>query len=330
MEAYLFAIVLLVLAVVCILLERTYFYLPPKELKRQAAYGKWVARVLYRAASYGTDLKLLLWFLAGVFASGGFVLFARVAPPLIGFLAILLVLWLALVWLPRARLTAVGTWLAIRSTPFIVAVLQALHPGIRHVARYATTHGEDHHTGLYDLDDLYDLLERQKVQQDNRIKPEDLEHMRHVLRFGTQVIRDVMVPRKQVLAVDAHDDLGPILLDELHNSGHACFPVYEGKPGNIVGVLEVADIADARYYGKVREYARHRLTFLKDNETLEHALLAFYETRQHLFIVLDKQDRYTGILTLTDVIHWLYGAIASPEAAENTEKVSEKPSEVVE
>src|SRR6266446_6595999 len=123
MVPFIFALLLVSLALLMLTLEKTYFYVPYKELKRQAAHGDQLAATLYRAAAYDSELKLLLWLLTGLCASAGIVLFARVAPPLLGFTAVALVVWLGFVWLPRTRLTLTGARLAEWCTPALVEML---------------------------------------------------------------------------------------------------------------------------------------------------------------------------------------------------------------
>jgi len=69
MLEFISATILLLLALVAITLQKTYYYLPEAELKRQAQRGNALAKVLYRAVAYGANLRLLLWLLIGLFAA---------------------------------------------------------------------------------------------------------------------------------------------------------------------------------------------------------------------------------------------------------------------
>lgn len=357
MTAYIVALLLTALALLALLLEKTYFYLPPKELKRQAAQGDAMASTLYQAAAYGTSLKLLLWCVTGLAAAGGFVLFARVAPALFGFLLVALVLWLAFLWLPRARLSAGVVHLTIWCTPAVVEILRLLHPIIEYMAVYTGNFSAaaGPHTGLYEQEDLLDLIERQERQGDNRVDGEVLELLRRALRFGGYTVRDARVPRRRVTAVSLDEDLGPVVLDELHRTGHSQFPVYEGEATNIVGVLMLDDAAEGRRHSTVRGHCDRRLAYVHEDDSLRFALQVFYQSHHQLLIVVNGSGAYTGILTLRDVLQRLFDAAghdadmrhddraavaarhhlrskpagdAAHDAA--TEKLSENPSEVVE
>lgn len=311
---YLLALLLALLAFAAIVLEKTYFYLPIKELKRQAAHHEEPAATLFRVAVYGTDLKLLLWIVIGLCAAGSFALFEHVAPDVLALIAIVLIIWFGFLWLPRTRLTAFGAQLAVWCTPVLVEVLRWWHPLGRYVSRFVAGHHTSGHTGLYEKEDLFDLLDRQHRQSDSRISDDDIKRMRSVLQFTEYHVGDVTIPRKQVRAVAVNEPISPVLVDELHQSGHVRFPVYDGKVSNIVGTLPLEVVADIKHKGVVGDYYDEHLAYVHENDNLEQALRAFYETRQHLFIVINSVDQYIGIITLSDILRYLFGAVEKEQS----------------
>lgn len=309
MIAYIVALLLLSLALLAMTLEKAYFYVPYRELKRLAVRRDAISVTLFQAAAYGDELKLLLFTTMGVSAAGGFVLFSRIAPPVFGFVCVGLVLLVAYVWLPRTHLSQFGAQLAVWSVPLLLHVLRILHPVSERIVRRLTRFQASGHTGLYEHDDMVGLLEQQALQADNRMSEQELSLMRQVIQFGSLTTADVLVPRKQVKAVSIDDDISPVFLAELHESGHPRFPVYDGKKSNIVGTLPVDMVADVKHHGKVRDTFDHHLAYLHEKDSLEHALRAFYETGQHLFVIVNNRDEYVGIVTLSDILHKLFGAI---------------------
>jgi CBS domain containing-hemolysin-like protein len=352
MSSFIFAILLVLLALLALTLEKTYFYIPARELKRMARGGDKVAQTLFSAEVYGGELKLILWLIVGLSAAGGIVMFARVAPSLIGFLAVVLILWLAFVWIPRTRLTIVGTYLAVWCTPAVVRLLRLLHPVSAYLAFYIGRFPAIAHTGLYEREDIYELLRRQKQQNDNRISDQDLELIRKTLRFGDYHVRDLVVPKRRVRTVSVNDNLGPVLLDELNKTNHSRFPVYDGQPSNIVGTFAIDVAVEAIKGGKVRDFFERKVAYVHENDSLEQALRALNETNQHLLVVINSFNEYVGIITLSDILQELLGeastesfdqhedrkAVASrhdhkdsspdPEVAEK--KVPAQPTEMVE
>jgi len=169
-------------------------------------------------------------------------------------------------------------------------------------------HKKDGHTGLFDRQDVYALVERQKRQADSRLTEDELERIRRVLQLGENHVRDVLVPLRRVKMVAANEALSPVLLDELYSSGHAFFPVYDSDPANAVGLLALDRVADIKRTGKVGDYSSAKLAYVHEADTLEQALRALAESRQHLLIVVNNTDEYVGIVTLSDITRWLLGA----------------------
>ena len=308
MLLYISALIALLLAFSALTLRKTYYYLPEAELKRQAKSGDSLAKVLWRAVAYGQSLQLLLWILIGVFAAVGFVLFARVAPPIFGFVAVALLLWLAFAWTPTTKLTRIGARLSRWFTPTIVWLLSWTATPLSGLTRFGHRfHPVVVHTGLYQKEDLLTLINRQKQQPDSRVAVGELELAERALRFDKYKVRDVLIPRKQVKIVGRGDAVGPILLDELHATGHSRFPVYGKAPDDIIGTLHLMSLDEAKQGGHVRDFMEKGVIYVHESDTLADALRAVYTTKHQLFVVINSFEEYVGILTLEDILHTLIG-----------------------
>lgn len=308
MTLYLVALVLVLIAFLAITLDKAYFYLSVAELRCRAERDKLVAPALLSVARYGLEARLLLGAIALLAAAGGLAIFVQLAPAVLGFGVILIVILLAFLYHPRTRVTSVGVRLAVWSAPVVAWCLRSLQQGLRPIANWLNQRPNlRRHTGMYDRADLVELLQRQTAQRDNRLSAAEVARLQRALRFSELTVSDVMTPRKSVKAVDAREAISPILIDELHQAGHPCFPVYEDKPTHIVGVLTLEHIADVRQHGVVQESMDTQISYLRQADSLEQALDTFYQTRRHLFIVTSTADKYVGILTLTDLLHQLAG-----------------------
>lgn len=308
MTTFITAVILLGLALFGIALRKTYDYLPRKELKRQARSGDKVAKTLYRAVAYGPSLRLFLWLFIGVTASAGFVLFARHVPPLLSFLTVAGLLWYGFVWMPTARISSIGARLVVAATPLISWLLNYLHPLFYRLARVVQPRREGmYHTGLYEREDLVELLELQRGLTDSRISGAEIDMAIHALTFGERTAGEIVVPRRIVKMVGADDVIGPILMGELHDSGHSRFPVYSGNQDTLIGMLYLRDLIDAKHGGKVRDVARPEVYFLHEDQSLYQALHAFIKTKHHLFIVVNSFEEFIGIVTIEDVLEQVIG-----------------------
>lgn len=341
MLSFIFAVILVLLAITATILRKTYSMVPAHELKRQASGGNSLARELYRAVGYGSSLRVVLWIVTALGGAGGIVLFARVAPGWLGFILVAVTLWLAFSWLPNTRVTGVSTRLTLLATPAVVWLLNYLDPLLRKLSGPILRHHVPRHSGLYELQDLLNLLDLQANQPDSRITTEELALIRQVLQFGDRKVRDALRPRQQIKSVALNDAIGPILLDELHASGQSSFPVKKtARSKEIIGSLQLGDIG-IHSKGTVENYYTTGVIYIHESDSLADALHVFYQTKRQLFIVINSFEEYVGVLTLEDIVHQLVGRPAENEtlgghdnsvvvAARHTQKVAPEAEVVAE
>jgi CBS domain containing-hemolysin-like protein len=305
MIQFIVALVFLLIALGAITLLKTYYYLPRRELQRQARAHHPLAVVLWRAVAFGSSLQLLLWTVIGVSAGVGLVLLTRVAPPVLGIVVVALTVWLGFVWIPRTRLTSFGGRLAGLATPTVVWLLSVMQPVWSWTTQQLGRFSLGAHTGLYEREDLEDIIERQAAQPDNRISNDVLDLARRALKFDDYRVADVVVSRVGVKSLSADEAIGPVLMDELHAAGHSRFPVYQGDKNNIVGTLYLRDIVDGKRSGTVATYADRHVFYVHENDRLSEALRAFRQAKQQLLVVVNSFEEYVGIITVTDVLQKL-------------------------
>lgn len=301
-------VLLAAITLVAISVQRSYGSLPLKELRKRSREGDVVARALFKAAAYGSSLRALLWALIIGFGSLLFLLVSKETASWFAFLVIAFVLWFGFVWLPAREATRVSLWLAQQLAPVFAKILEYLHPLLQKAARFTAKHRPvTVHTGLYDTDDLKELFARQKVQADNRVQREVLEIVEQALSFGDKKVLDILTPRRVVKVVSANDTIGPLLLDDLHKSGHSRFPVYDGKHDNIVGVLFLKQAVRAKAGGSIEKVMTGQVCYVHEQQPLTEALQAILKTHQQLFVVVNSFEEYVGIVTIEDIMEAIVG-----------------------
>ncbi len=306
---YAVILVLFLLAAAGITLEKAYFYLPAKELSRRAERGDPIAAAIARAAHYGDELRAMLLTVIIASLSAGLVLLVRLTPIGIGVALTVIIIALTFFWLPRTRLTANGARFAALCSPSFVWLLSHVHPVLQPIATWLgrqLLHRT--HTGLYELTDMQEFLDRQRRQRDNRISSNDIDRLQHVLAADTQTVGELMTPRKAVIMVSAKEQISPVFVNELHQTGHALFPVYDGAKTTVTGVLALADIADIHQQGKVANKMNREFATIHQSATLQAAAVIFSGSHQPLCIVVDDHEKYAGILTVGDMLRYIFGS----------------------
>jgi CBS domain containing-hemolysin-like protein len=195
MTNFILGIIFLILALFGVVLRKTYFSLPLGELKRRARKHEPHAAQLYRAAAYGNSLRSLLWLYIGLTSAISLILLARVLPVWLSVVIVGPVLWIVFSLLPASRTSRLGIWSTRIVTPVIAWVLNYLHPVLSRGADFVQQrYVAPEHTGLYERDDLLQLIRSQQNQPDSRISPEELEIVERTLSFDNYKVSNILSP----------------------------------------------------------------------------------------------------------------------------------------
>jgi CBS domain containing-hemolysin-like protein len=134
--------------------------------------------------------------------------------------------------------------------------------------------------------------------------------MSSIADFGDTRVRDVMVPRIDIVALDVAMDRDE-LITHIVDAGHSRIPVYERSIDRIIGVLHTQDLLVKALEGEefsIRTLAREAF-FVPESKLITELLSEFKVRRQHLAVVVDEYGGTAGIVTLEDVIEELVGEI---------------------
>lgn len=143
----------------------------------------------------------------------------------------------------------------------------------------------------------------QLLSADERVR------MQHMLSFETRYVKEVMTPRGVVDTVGKGDVLGPLVLDDLHKTGHSRFPVIDGDIDHIVGMLYIQNLLtlDSKKTVTAEKAMDANVFYVREDQTLQHALAAFLRSHHHLFVVVNEFQETVGLLSLEDTLEALIG-----------------------
>jgi magnesium and cobalt transporter len=144
------------------------------------------------------------------------------------------------------------------------------------------------------------------------IDDDALTMLEGVLEVGDLQVRDIMVPRAQMVFVRRNERAARIL-PVVVESGHSRFPVMDDDRDNIVGILLAKDLlrlttAEKRERFDIREYMRPAV-FVPESKRLNVLLKEFRRSRNHMAIVVDEYGGVSGLVTIEDVIEQIVGQI---------------------
>jgi CBS domain containing-hemolysin-like protein len=303
------SLIFLALALFGVILKKTYFALPLSELKRRAGKNDQTAAVLFKAAAYGDSLRIALWIYISLTAAVSLILMAKLVPLWLSLIIIAILLWVIFSLVPTASVSSFGISLTRLATPFLAWLLNYLHPLFsRGALEVEKNRLKRLHTGIFERDDLLELIDRQQYHEDNRLSAEELEIVRRALQFKDQKVSTYLIPRKKVKTVLATDTIGPILINELHESNQDYVLVKESSKGRVVGTLAFRDLGIASR-GQAKDHMDSTLYYLHEQDNLSEALHAFFVTNHSMFTVVNSSEEFSGIITIEAVLRQLLGHV---------------------
>ncbi len=161
-----------------------------------------------------------------------------------------------------------------------------------------------------DLRGLVDLLEQRRV-----IQPDERAMIHSVFELGDTIVREVMVPRTDMVFVERGKTLRQALSLALR-SGFSRIPVIGENEDDIVGIAYLKDIVTRSYEHREGESTEQvesimrPATFVPESKPID-ALLREMQARQiHLAIVIDEYGGTAGLVTIEDILEEIVGEIA--------------------
>ncbi|WAK00636.1 HlyC/CorC family transporter [Methylobacter sp. YRD-M1] len=159
-----------------------------------------------------------------------------------------------------------------------------------------------------DLDDLLEVL--REAREKRLLDTDALSMIEGVLQVSEMRVRDIMIPRIQMVVVPRDAELNtifPLVLE----SAHSRFPVIEDDRSKVVGILLAKDLlahALQNKHLKVEEIMRP-VNFVPESKRLNVLLKEFRTNRDHMAIVIDEYGLAAGLITIEDVLEQIVGEI---------------------
>lgn len=161
-----------------------------------------------------------------------------------------------------------------------------------------------------DLEELQEVLA--DAHQRGLFDADALEMLQGVLEVAELQVRDIMVPRSQMVVVnrsDAPEEILPVVIE----SGHSRFPVIGDDRDEVAGILLAKDLL--RYYTEdgqgefdIKECLRPAV-FIPESKRLNVLLKEFRVSHNHIAIVVDEYGGVAGLVTIEDVLEQIVGDI---------------------
>ena len=161
---------------------------------------------------------------------------------------------------------------------------------------------------VHSVEELAMLIE--DTEEAGFLDADQAELVQNVFQLTTKSVRDCMVPREKMAALELSMPPEKIL-EAVRSGAHTRMPVYSGSFDNIVGIVNTKDLF---YLFSLRgvvilEDAIYPPLFLKPDEEIGNALRLFKKAKRPMALVRDEDGKICGILTLEDILEEIIGDI---------------------
>ncbi|WP_448213312.1 HlyC/CorC family transporter [Colwellia sp. MEBiC06753] len=171
-------------------------------------------------------------------------------------------------------------------------------------------------------DELFSVIN--DAEDRELIKPETKQMIEGVLEVSEMRVRDIMIPRSQIISLDINQPLAaflPIILE----SAHSRFPVVNEDIDNVEGMLLAKDLLAYAFKEEAEEFSLRDLIrpamIIPESKKVEPLLKEFRSKRYHMAIVVDEYGGVSGVVTIEDILELIVGEIEDETDDEIEEEI---------
>lgn len=223
-----------------------------------------------------------------------------------------LVFTMAILLLTEILPKTVGVNYCRQVAPHIAAPLRAmivvLKPFIwlaRLMTRLVPSSSQSQHISAEELTTIASMSRKSGVIEANQEKV-----IANILQLGNKTVRQAMTPRTVTFSAPQALTIKEAGKMEEKWRMHSRWPVYDGEPDNVVGIVLSQDVLMAAAIGqnnlKLSQLMRP-VHFVPETAPLDRIFIDFFERYQHLFVVVDEYGSVTGVISMEDVLEEIIG-----------------------
>lgn len=243
-------------------------------------------------------LNAALWLACLINFSVVFVLLSNIFSDLVLFLLYLVVIGYEFVYLNFYTPSRLSFYLARKSLPLSAAISKYANKYIGFIARYFPA-SKENKSLIYSDDDLVELLKNQQEIKTNRIDEGLLKRLVKLIKNYEKTAYQIMTKLDEVKKIDANEEIGPVIIDELHKTGSKYFLVSEGD--EFVGYLKLRDLISLKKTGKVRTITNRDLDYIDRSSDIGEVVELFLNGSSPVFLVRDENETI-GFITIEEIL----------------------------
>ncbi len=164
-----------------------------------------------------------------------------------------------------------------------------------------------------------------QAEQDKSMDSKQLDLLSSILEFPSIRVKDVMVPRQNVMAIPKGATFGDVVR-VVRSSVHSRYPVYDGNLDNTIGFIHVKDLAlvssESKNNFTIENFIKKSF-FVYESMRIQTVFDSMNRKKVHLAMVKDEMGVITGILSLEDIMEEIFGEIQDEHDEDELSKTKE-------
>ena len=147
--------------------------------------------------------------------------------------------------------------------------------------------------------------------ESGEINQTELAYLENIFAFDERILKDIMIPRNQIVTLDKKMSLTEIL-ETLDQYEYTRYPVTEnGDKDILVGFINTKEMLTSIAAGRekpIKDFI-HEMPRLKSTTHIKDVLLRMQQNRVHMAIVIDEKGHTAGLVTMEDILEEIVGEI---------------------
>lgn len=177
-----------------------------------------------------------------------------------------------------------------------------------------------------DLRETIEEIIEDRAEEQSPIAGDEKKLLANILRLSGVTVNDVMVPRSDIIAIEASLEFNDIVKAVIE-SGHSRLPVYRETLDDVIGIVHIKDVFSC--YSQEKSADLHRLflppLFISPSMRALDLLLKMRVTHKHLALVVDEYGGTNGLVTIEDLIEEIVGEIEDEHDVAEAPKLMPRP-----
>ncbi len=296
MLSLIFAIILLVIILCLISTIKLINYLPEREINRRTDS---LSIKIKQLIIFKNQTETSLYIIIAILSALDIFILVKSLSTLDG-LVIVIILFLIFVGLVRSQ---VGKIIRFLGKIFLSLIIKIIYKLNKKKLINKSVSEKKSHTGIYDLNDVDELIERQLTQDDNRILKEDLKRIKNLINLEKYSVSSFIIDKDYYPVIEPKDLITPIIIDDVKKTDRPFLPVT--LDGEIVGIVP-EEIFVLKNNGHIEDFMDSNIKFISNRFSLLETLSYFINSKKDYLVVQDDYNSYLGLVYLRDIVNWIF------------------------